>query len=226
MSYPIHPASSKNVLCWLKVESHSISKYTTDYCHLERCTPSLPDSLLLHQNVDANGDPSTPVIDPEVYKALESPKHYYTTMAGSTSSSSLVRPREATLTGTGPTSRPVGGGGGGGDTSPQQRTRALSRTSTLQPAVGLGKANGHIDASEPRGFPGVMQERERRRSMRVGSISASGSDGGGGGIADWMGGSVGSLRGQMRDMTVQEETGNENEYDEGDAHGSDGDGSD
>ena len=86
----------------------------------------------------------------EAYKVLESPRQYYATVADS------IPPPQAARAPTEPSS--------------PQRNRTLSRTSTRLVPTQSHPSDTHISAHEPRAFPGVVHERERRR------ISTSGSD--------------------------------------------------
>lgn len=135
----------------------SVAKYTADYSHLERCTPTLPNPY------------DTTIPPDEVYKALESPRHFYATVADSIPPAQAARIPHALST---PDMEPLYK-----QTSPQ-RQRAMSRTGSV-----VMSANGapvgpigdpHISAHEPRAFPGLMRERARRLSLRP---STSGSDG-------------------------------------------------
>ncbi|RMZ83439.1 hypothetical protein DV737_g1531, partial [Chaetothyriales sp. CBS 132003] len=159
----------------LKAEHAFIAKYTNDYAHLERCTPSIPPP---------SDEPGTPLSD--AYKTLESPKSYYASMADATLPppalppaqmarmphySTVRRPSRSSHSNEAPHALFSAG-------SPPR----LRKTSTHphphphQPstAVAIGP-DPHISAHEPRAWPGV-HHRERRRSVRARSTSES--DGG------------------------------------------------
>lgn len=118
-------------------------------------------------------DPSTPT--GEVYKAFESPRQYYATVADSIPPAQMARaPPEApdrshdfaALTRT---------------MSPRDRRGSRgSRSSVLSKTMShpeydssnMGLQNLHISASEPKVFPGLVHENTRRNSLRP---SGSGS---------------------------------------------------
>ncbi|OAL25179.1 hypothetical protein AYO22_05056 [Fonsecaea multimorphosa] len=134
----------------LKAEHAFIAKYTKDYSHFDRCTPDLPDP----------SDPATPV--DEIYRGLESPKQYYATLAVADSiapaQQAREREREAALSKSNTNVPP-------GNTSPSR----LRRTSSVLYPSSSNAVDAHISGQEPRAFPGIVHQRERRRSLRVGS---------------------------------------------------------
>lgn len=138
----------------LKAEHAFVAKYTHDYSHFDRCTPNLPNP----------SDPSTPV--DEIYKGLESPKQYYATVADSIPPAHLAR---APPSRSGPPAERSTG-----NTSP---TRPRRTSSVLYAAQ--AHPDAHISGQEPRAFPGLVHQRERRRSLRV---SSSNSDMAGAGM--------------------------------------------
>ncbi|ETI26244.1 AMP deaminase [Cladophialophora carrionii CBS 160.54] len=179
----------------LKAEHAFIAKYTNDYCHYRRCTPDLPPNLM--------ADPATtsPVVDEAynayyAYRGLESPRQYYATMAVADSiapaQQAREREREAALlsksvsnsnfdnhsnaaaTAQGQGSQGTTGGGGGGNVSPT-RPRRTSSIHALYHAAASTSADAHISGQEPRAFPGLVHQRERRRSLRVGSGNSDGT---------------------------------------------------
>ena len=144
----------------LKAEHAFIAKYTHDYCHYDRCTPDLPDPT----------DPATPV--DEFYKGLESPKQYYANMAVADSiapaQQAREREREAALSKSSSTTN-AHFSQAPGNTSPIH-PRRTSSISGLYPA-----ADAHISGQEPRAFPGIVHQRERKKSLRVGSGNSDGN---------------------------------------------------
>ena len=128
----------------------SIAKYTSDYTHLERCTPSIPEPE------DAN----TPM--EEVFKVLESPKQYYATVADSIPPAQQARIPTSNANKMSNSIESL-------SSSPPR----LRKASTQIYAMTGGDHNTHISGHEPRAFPGAAFQRERRRSIRKGSISAS-----------------------------------------------------
>lgn len=129
----------------LKAEHSFIARYTNDYSHFDRCTPNLPDP----------NDALTPI--DEVYKGLESPRQYYATVADS------IQPAQSAR-------YPHGKGGQSSDRVPVNRSPTRSRTTSnaFFPSVSH-PSDAHISGQEPRVFPGLHQQRERRRSLRVSS---------------------------------------------------------
>ncbi|KAH0832734.1 hypothetical protein AYO21_00361 [Fonsecaea monophora] len=140
----------------LKAEHAFIAKYTKDYSHFDRCTPDLPDP----------SDPATPV--DEIYRGLESPRQYYASFAVADSiapaQQAREREREAALSKSNPNGPP-------GNTSPTR----LRRTSSVLYSTTSNPADAHISGQEPRAFPGIVHQRERRRSVRVGSGNSEGT---------------------------------------------------
>jgi len=126
---------------------YSIAKYTEDYSHLERCTPSLPDPT----------DPATPI---EEYKGLESPRQYYATVADS-----IPPPQTARL----PSSPSIHTM----DRLPNMSMSPRPRASSSALYQTQSHPDTHISGHEPRAFPGLIHQRERRKSLRV---STSNSD--------------------------------------------------
>lgn len=119
---------------------HSIARYTEDYTHLDRCTPSLPDPS------------QTEVSVTEIYRNLESPRHYYATVADSIPDPRTARvPSTQSMQNMHPLER---------QPSPIQRRASL--VAMQQP----GSSDQHISASEPRVFPGLVHQRHRRTSER------------------------------------------------------------
>ena len=133
----------------------SIAKYTEDYTHLERCTPSIP----------IPDEPGTPVS--EIYKSLESPKSYYATVVDPLPPAALPPAQTARL----PLSKSNNSFEAPLSSSPPRVRKASTQ---MYPAQPNGTADFHISGHEPRAWPGVVHHRERRRSMRA---STSGSDG-------------------------------------------------
>jgi hypothetical protein len=127
------------------IHMSSIAKYTEGYIHLERCSPSMPEP-----------EPGTPVS--EQFKPMESPRTYYQNVADSIAPGQTAR------------------------TNPRSLSNSVEAMSSSPPrirkastiAVHPGVHDPHISAHEPRAFPGIAHQRERRRSLR---ISTSGSDG-------------------------------------------------
>lgn len=146
--------------------SHSIAKYTSDYTHLERCTPSIPEP----------DSPYTSMSD--LYKVLESPKQYYATVADSIPPAQQARvpPSGGKATTPGATTSTAEQLF---STSPPSHRRKTSTQLHHPPAVTSPTTDPHISGHEPRAFPGIAHQRERRRSLRK---SVSGSEG----TADWM----------------------------------------
>lgn len=107
-------------------------------------------------SVPAPSDPTTPVS--EVYKVLESPKHYYATVADS-----IPEAKTARLPGTKSSSHV--------ESMSSSPPRARKQSTQLFPAVSHGH-DPHISGHEPKAFPGVAHQLERKRSLRV---SSSGS---------------------------------------------------
>lgn len=245
----------------------SIAKYTPDYVHLERCTPSLPETLLksipsvsdgsnysVNHVGQNNYTSSTSIAMNEIYRALESPKRYYSTVADSIQPAQTARlpsqrPLSRDVHDEGQNAQPAGGVTSGehvGRTSPQ-RQRTLSRSSTTlgAPALPLSLSNSsltaptaefsgdaHINASEPRVFPGLVHQRERRRSLRTGSsgvlglsgegytdpdqVPGSGADGGQPG-SEKLSKSVESLKRELAAAKVEEEGESEEDIDDEDS---------
>ncbi|RMZ75099.1 hypothetical protein DV738_g5654, partial [Chaetothyriales sp. CBS 135597] len=148
----------------LKAEHAFIAKYTQDYTHLERCTPSIP------QRTD---EPGTPLSD--AYKSLESPKTYYASMsdtvlpppalppaqAARIPPHSLVRrPSRSSHSNEAPHSFFSPG-------SPPRLRKTSTQSHYQQQAI---NPDPHISGSEPRAWPGVHH--------RVRTRSTSGSDAG------------------------------------------------
>jgi len=76
---------------------------------------------------------------------------------------------------------------------------------TLQGLASVARTDTHIDASEPRAFPGMLHDRERRMSMKV---STSESDGNTEAMSGSMGGSVerlAGLRGSLAGLNMSEQ---------------------
>lgn len=117
-----------------------MARYTEDYTHLDRCTPVFPDP--------STNEPSVQ----ELYKTLESPRHYYESVADS-----IPDPRTARVPSTMSMQdmQP-----GGKPPSPIQRKASLVQTAPLATSDSL------ISATEPRAFPGLLHERHRRASTR------------------------------------------------------------
>ncbi|KAL6240307.1 AMP deaminase [Rhinocladiella similis] len=132
----------------LKAEHAFIAKYTRDYSHYDRCTPNLPDP----------SDPSTPL--DEMYKNLESPRQFYTTVADSIPPAQQARLPQTKSNATMDRST--------GNISPT-RPRAMSSTTTLHPMT--SNPDSHISGHEPRAFPGLVHQ-QRRRSLRVSSSNS------------------------------------------------------
>ncbi|RMD39919.1 hypothetical protein DV735_g5207, partial [Chaetothyriales sp. CBS 134920] len=158
----------------LKAEHAFIAKYTQDYTHLERCTPSIPQR---------SDEPGTPLSD--AYRSLESPKAYYASMADNILPPPALPPAQtARVPPYSIVRRP--------SRSSHSNEAPLSLFSAGSPPR-LRKTSGHghyqqqaatavtispdplISGSEPRAWPGV-HHRERTRSMRT--RSTSDSDGG------------------------------------------------
>lgn len=135
----------------------SIAKYTSDYSHLERCTPSIPEP----------DDPSVPM--DEVYKVLESPKQYYATVADSIPPAQLARIPTTTKNNNNNNNKMSNSVESLSNSPPR-----LRKASTQLQAI-TSPTDPHISGHEPKFFPGVAHQRERRRSLRK-SISG-GSDG-------------------------------------------------
>lgn len=95
----------------------------------------------------------------EVYKVLESPKQYYATVADS------IPPAQQART---PNAKSSTGVEGLSSSPPR-----LRKASTQLYPITSG-TDPHISGHEPRAFPGVAHQRERRRSLRK---SISGSEG-------------------------------------------------
>ena len=162
----------------------SIAKYTTSYCHLERCTPSFSEAILKDTGEASENDSDNPKMPiAAIYRTLESPRQYYDTIADGLPPAQpqrLPTPQTASdILGNNPVVQESTSGSQNrtnpGSHSPvqHQRHRAYSRNSnsfltSAGPAPYVG--NGHIDASEPRAFPGAVHERERRRSLRWANI--------------------------------------------------------
>lgn len=145
----------------LKAEHAFIAKYTNDYCHYDRCTPDLPNP----------SDPATPV--EEAYRGLESPRQFYASMAVADSippaQQAREREREAVLQSK---SYSTTGFNTTGNISPT-RPRRTSSIQALYPIA--SSADTHISGQEPRAFPGIVHQRERRKSVRVGSGNSDGT---------------------------------------------------
>ena len=139
----------------LKAEHAFIAKYTNDYCHYDRCTPDLPNP----------SDPATPV--DEAYKSLESPKQYYATIAPA--QQAREREREAALS----KSYSAINTTNAGNISPT-RPRRTSSINALYPTTS-NAADAHISGQETRAFPGFLHQRERRKSLRIGSGNSDGT---------------------------------------------------
>jgi AMP deaminase len=142
----------------LKAEHAFIAKYTNDYCHYDRCTPDLPKQ----------SDPMTPV-DDAAYRAMESPRQYYATMAGAFDSiapaqQAREKEREAALWSKSNSTVQVNNPG---NTSPSF-PRRNSSIHGLYPTTS-NSLDTHISGQEPRAFPGIVHQRERRKSLRLGS---------------------------------------------------------
>ena len=125
----------------------SIAKYTEDYVHLERCSPSMPEPV-----------PGTPVH--ETFRSLESPRSYYQNVADSITPAQNAR---------GPNSKSSNSIEALSSSPPR-----LRKASTIYNANRATGHDPHISGHEPRAFPGIAHQRERRRSLRM---STSGSDG-------------------------------------------------
>ena len=125
-------------------------------------------------------DPAPPDPETPIKEAFGSPKQFYATVADSIPDAHLAR---------------IPGSKSANDMEPlhlhgsPQRNRGLSRSATamMSPAEQSQVAN-HMSAHEPKMFPGMVYQRERRRSLR---ISTSGSD-------------VGYLGPAISQMTVEE----------------------
>ncbi len=136
----------------LKAEHAFVAKYTGDYSHFDRCTPNLPDP----------SDPATPL--EEAYRGLESPRQYYASVADSIPPAQTARLPQSRSTAT--VDR-TAGGGTTGNTSP---TRPRTTSSVFYPTS--SHPDAHISGQEPRAFPGIVHQRERRRSLRVSSSNS------------------------------------------------------
>jgi hypothetical protein len=134
---------------------NSIAKYTSDYTHLERCTPSIPEP----------DDPNAPL--DEVYNVLESPKKYYATVADS-----ITPAQQARMPNAAATSRENNKLSNSVESLSSSPPR-LRKASTQLQAIS-GPHDPHISGHEPRVFPGAAFQRARRQSTKQ---SISGSDG-------------------------------------------------
>ena len=130
----------------MRAEHSFIAKYTQDYSHLERCTPTLPDPT----------EPLTPIEEQEVYRGLESPRQYYASVADSIQPAQTARWQ-----------RSKSGASVDRSTGNISPTRSRTTSNALFPTV--SHVDTHIFGQEPRAFPGLHQQRERRRSLRVSS---------------------------------------------------------
>lgn len=134
-----------------------MAKYTQDYSHLERCTPSLPDPY----------DQTTPLR--EVYKTLESPRQWFNSVSDSIPPVGSARNPDGQFKSQ--DFAPL--------TQSPKRERTFSRSSTLSKTQSHTEnessnlADLHISGSEPKAFPGVMHEREKRRNSTRYSVSGS-----------------------------------------------------
>ena len=95
----------------------------------------------------------------EVYKVLESPKQYYATVADS-----IPPPQQARV----PNARSTPNVEQLSNSPPRLRKASTQIYPVTSPT------DNHISGSEPRIFPGIAHQRERRHSLRK---SISGSDG-------------------------------------------------
>jgi hypothetical protein len=95
----------------------------------------------------------------EVYKVLESPKQYYATVADSIPPAQQARVPTGKAT---PSAEQL-------SSSPPRLRKASTQ---IYPVT--SPTDTHISGHEPRAFPGIAHQRERRRSMRK---SISGSEG-------------------------------------------------
>lgn len=94
---------------------------------------------------------------------LESPKQYYATVADSIPPAQLARVPTTNTRGTTPNVEQL-------SMSPPRLRKASMQ---IYPAV-TSPTDVHISGHEPRAFPGIAHQRERRRSLRK---SVSGSEG-------------------------------------------------
>jgi len=144
----------------LKAEHAFIARYTNDYCHYDRCTPDLPNP----------SDPATPI--DEAYRSLESPRQFYATMAVADSiapaQQAREREREVALSKSNSTAQV-----NPGNTSPIF-PRRNSSIHGFYPTTS-NSADAHISGHETRVFPGMVHQRERRKSLRVGSGNSEGT---------------------------------------------------
>lgn len=95
----------------------------------------------------------------ELYKVLESPKQYYATVADSIPPAQQARAPQVKST--------------PGVEALSSSPPRLRKASTQLYPISSG-TDPHISGHEPRAFPGVAHQRERRRSMRK-SISSDGT---------------------------------------------------
>lgn len=127
---------------------YSIARYTNDYSHFDRCTPSLPDPTQKEANVT------------EIYRSLESPRYYYSTVAESHHAivpDSIPDPKTARI----PSTRSMQ------DMHPlEKQPSPIQRKASIVAMQQPGTGDQHISASEPRAYPGFVHERHRRTSVR------------------------------------------------------------
>ncbi|EXJ88413.1 AMP deaminase [Capronia coronata CBS 617.96] len=151
----------------LKAEHAFIAKYTQDYTHFNRCTPDFPDP----------SDPLTPI--EEVYKGLESPRQFYSTFsnpvapsaaANNSNSNNHHHHHQQQQSARWPRSRSSMTALDRSNTTNTSPTRPRTMSSALYSAA--SHPDTHISGQEPRAFPGVVHQRERRRSLRVSSSTS------------------------------------------------------
>jgi AMP deaminase len=150
----------------LKAEHAFIARYTQDYHHYDRCTPDLPDL----------SDATTPV-DETYTKALESPRQYYATVADSIPPAQAAREREreaafqSRSNSTATFQVPTHAGQGNISPTRPRRTSSINNLFPVTSNIVSHPADAHISGHETRTFPGLVHQRERRKSLRVGSGS-------------------------------------------------------
>jgi hypothetical protein len=100
----------------------------------------------------------------ELYKVLESPKQYYATVADS-----IVPAQQARVPGNTTNTK-----AGSNMLEPLSSSPPRLRKASTMAHVGGSSKDPHISGHEPRFFPGIAHQRERRHSLRK---SISGSEG-------------------------------------------------
>lgn len=104
----------------------------------------------------------------QVYKVLESPKQYYATVADSIPPAQQARLPNANANASSNINK-LSNSVESLSSSPPRLRKASTQIQAIS-----GPHDTHISGHEPRAFPGIAFQRERRRSLRK---SVSGSDG-------------------------------------------------